>query len=64
MKTSRRNFISTTALAGGAAILPSCGKTKTRISENFVDYTKLDTALKKPVLKRELLSEPVIIESV
>jgi L-alanine-DL-glutamate epimerase-like enolase superfamily enzyme len=63
MKTNRRNFISTAAWAGGAAILPSCHETKKETSKRLPNYSKLDEALKKPVLKRELFSNPVIIES-
>jgi len=63
MKTNRRNFISTAAWAGGAAILPSCHETKKETSKRLPNYSKLDEALKKPMLKRELFSNPVIIES-
>ena len=68
MKTNRRNFIST-AVAGGmaAAALPlsSCA------SAGVVDpaagikdrYAKIDEVLKLPVLRRDLLREPVIIDS-
>lgn len=63
MKTNRRNFISAAALAGGAAILPSCCKNQNIPEEKIFDYSKLDEALNKPVLKRELFSEPVIIET-
>lgn len=64
MKTNRRNFLSAAAMAGGAAILPSCCHTKQQASDKYVDYSKLDAALKQPVLKRELFSDPVLIESV
>ena len=61
MKLDRRNFL-TTALAGGAAaaVLPlsSC---QPEIRE--APYAKLDEAVKRPVLKTELFSEPVIIET-
>lgn len=63
MKTNRRKFISTTALAGSAAILSSCTSKNKDVSNRYPDYSKLDEALKKPVLKRELFSDPVIIES-
>jgi len=64
MKTNRRTFISSAVLAGGGAILPSCRETKSEPSEKITDYSKLDEILKLPVLKRELFSNPVIIESV
>lgn len=72
MKISRRNFLSS-ALAGGlATILPvSCNKGASQALTNEIrnyenlesKYSKLDEILKKPVLKKELFSSPVIIES-
>ena len=65
MKTTRRNFLSSSTLAfGGASIIsfPSCNSTETTGCSQ-ADYTKLDEALKKPVLKRELFPDPVMIES-
>lgn len=64
MKTNRRNFLTSAALAGGSAVLPlsSCVAQDTPINTG-VDFTKLDQALRKPVLKKELFSSPVIIES-
>ena len=65
---SRRNFLGKAATAGAAAALlpmsscrenrpgPAPGRTRT-------DYSRLDEVLKKPVLKRELFPDPVIIES-
>ena len=64
MKTNRRKFISTAAIAGGAAILPSCSNSSKDSSEQYADYSKLDKALQKPILKRELFPDKVIIESV
>jgi L-alanine-DL-glutamate epimerase-like enolase superfamily enzyme len=66
MKTNRRKFINT-ALAGGLTALPlSCTrpdaeKPGSRTEKH--DYAKLDEVLKEPVLKRELFSTPVIIET-
>ena len=51
-------------MAGGAAILPSCCDSNKPTSAQYADYSKLDEALAKPILKRELFSSPVIIESV
>jgi len=66
MKTSRRKFISTSALLGGSAAmlpLPSFGSTK-RSKQDYPDYSILDKALQRPVLKRELFPSPVIIETI
>jgi L-alanine-DL-glutamate epimerase-like enolase superfamily enzyme len=69
MNTSRRKFISTT-VAGGmvAAALPlSFNGTEATSSVSDVEvksrYAKLDEILKKPILKKELFSAPVIIET-
>ena len=68
MKTNRRRFLGTAAAAGGAlAILPSgscSGETRTeKTGRNYADYSRLDEALGKPVFRRELFPDPVIIES-
>jgi L-alanine-DL-glutamate epimerase-like enolase superfamily enzyme len=63
MKTNRRNFLSTVALAGGAVILPSSCKTENKRISKYPNYSKLDEILRQPVLKRELFSLPVIIET-
>jgi L-alanine-DL-glutamate epimerase-like enolase superfamily enzyme len=70
MKTNRRKFISK-ALAGGitATTIPlsACGtgSSETRSYPDLASrYAILDEALKKPVLKRELFTSPVIIESI
>ncbi len=66
MKSNRRKFISTTALVGGsAAILPfsSLGSTN-QPKQDYSDYSILDKALQRPVLKRELFPLPIIIETV
>ena len=66
MKTNRRAFISSAALAGGAAALspvPSFGF-QGDSQAGSPDYAALDEVLKLPVLKRELFSSPVIIETV
>ncbi|MBK5293550.1 MAG: mandelate racemase/muconate lactonizing enzyme family protein [Acidobacteriia bacterium] len=59
MKANRRRFIST-ALGGGLASLPLCSATSPSASAR---YRKLDDILKQPVLKKQFLSAPVIIES-
>ena len=60
MKANRRSFVST-ALAGGFASLPLCGATDSAVSER---YRRLDEIEKQPVLKKQLFSTPVIIETV
>jgi len=62
MKTNRRAFLSTAALAGGsAAFLPLSARSGS--ANRPPDYTTLDQARKQPVLKREYFPQPVIIES-
>lgn len=67
MNTNRRKFIKTAALTGAAsALLPlsSCNSVKkSKEIQSFPDYSALDAARKKPVLKREFFPKPVIIET-
>ena len=63
---NRRAFLKTGLLAGtGAGLLsPACASTRGPSPTSIVaDYSALDAALAKPVLRRELFSQPVIIES-
>lgn len=63
-KTDRRRFLAS-ALIGGAGVgLPACGAppAAARTASN-PNYAKLDAVLKEPVLKRQLFSTPVIIET-
>jgi L-alanine-DL-glutamate epimerase-like enolase superfamily enzyme len=69
MKTDRRKFISTAIIGGAAAAsmpLSSCIPVNSETG-NQADvksrYKKLDEILKQPVLKKELFTSPVIIES-
>jgi L-alanine-DL-glutamate epimerase-like enolase superfamily enzyme len=65
MKTSRRNFIASAALAGGATSilgLTSCARLVAG-EKPKTDYATLDEAMRRPVLRRELFPDPVIIES-
>ncbi len=66
MKTNRRKFMNT-ALAGGLAALPlSCSSPEVQKLDSGArkpDYARLDKVLKEPVLKRELFTSPVIIET-
>ena len=67
---NRRNFISNTlvsSLAAAALPLSSCqSQSKTPCSKTDLKskYETLDKILKQPVLKDELFTYPVIIESV
>jgi L-alanine-DL-glutamate epimerase-like enolase superfamily enzyme len=67
MKTSRRQFISTSVAGGIGASIPfsSCKSPSAgNVSANLVaDYSRFDEILHKPVFKRELFSSPVIIET-
>ncbi len=63
MNTNRRKFITTSFVGGLAATLPA----STLGSEPSADinsaYAKLDEILKKEVLKKELFTSPIIIET-
>lgn len=79
-KTSRREFLSSTSamIAGGAALttaaVPACGQTpavggaesadRRRLREAEARQAKLVEVLRQPVLKKELFTGPVIIQSV
>lgn len=67
MRTDRRKFIGT-ALAGGLAAACSLSygnlnNRKPRSSARRPNYARLDEVLKQPVLKKELFTAPVIIET-
>jgi L-alanine-DL-glutamate epimerase-like enolase superfamily enzyme len=59
MKADRRTFIST-AVGGSVASLPSSAAPSRAVTAR---YEKLDAILKQPVLKKQLFSAPVIIET-
>jgi L-alanine-DL-glutamate epimerase-like enolase superfamily enzyme len=66
MNTSRRKFISTAVAGSMAAALPVISCNKATASPDTVlkqRYARLDAILNEPVLKTELLKEPVIIET-
>lgn len=63
MKTNRRDFLMSAALAGSASTLVS-RRSAQGAGPVHTDYSKLDSVLKLPVLKRELFPSPVMIESV
>ena len=61
MKFNRRNFLKYTSIvSAGVVSLNSC---KAVNSTQTVDYSELDGVLLKPVLRKELFKEPVIIET-
>ena len=63
MNQNRRRFLKSATIASASSIaLGSCKTGDYTISEQ-VDYSKLDAALEKPVLKKELFVDPVIIET-
>ena len=68
MKTNRRQFLMANLLGGLASGLPSCAPGAIapgpRDKSQNPRYARLDAILRQPVLKRELFSSPVIIESV
>ena len=65
MKTNRRQFLGTAIAGGAAAALPisARGAAGGRNDAINAKYTKLDAVLKQPVLRRELFTSPVIIET-
>lgn len=60
MNTNRRRFVST-AVGGGLASLPLRSAPDPSVSAR---YRRLDGILQQPVLKKQLFSGPVVIESV
>lgn len=66
MKTNRRGFLGSALVGGAGAALPACAAppaTAAPPASSKPNYAKLDEVLRKPVLKRELFSTPVIIET-
>ena len=64
MQSTRRSFLKASALgaAGLPLMLNSCRNGPERSGSAAPDYTLLDEALARPVLKRDLFSGPVIID--
>lgn len=63
MKTNRRKFI-TSSLAGGLVATMPLSSYASRVAEpDNRSYERLDEILKQPVLKKELFTSPVIIET-
>jgi L-alanine-DL-glutamate epimerase-like enolase superfamily enzyme len=67
MRTNRRQFLRANVLGGLASVLPLSAQTAEVSSRGASNqnprYARLDEILKQPVLKRELFSSPVTIES-
>ena len=65
MATNRRQFLANAATIGGvSSLLPLTSCNPTEVPDcDPPDYSALDAALAKPVLRRELFPDPVIIES-
>src|SRR6266853_693043 len=67
MKTNRRQFVKANLLGSLAAALPLSGlgaeASRSGSSSPNPRYDRLDQILKQPVLKRELFTSPVIIET-
>lgn len=68
MKTNRRKFVNT-ALAGGLAASPLLSCTASEAQKPAASasrkeaYARLDEVLKRPVLKKEMFTTPVVIKS-
>lgn len=63
MHTSRRKFIGTSLTCGIAAVVPSSTHGSNSKTDRKSIYSQLDALLQKPVLRKELFSEPIIIET-
>ena len=69
MKTNRRSFLASALVGGAGAALPGCSRPPAAAAAAApaaspnARYAKLDEVLKQPVLKRELFSTPVIIDT-
>ncbi|MDO8951920.1 MAG: mandelate racemase/muconate lactonizing enzyme family protein [Draconibacterium sp.] len=61
MKLDRRDFLKSASIA--TAVTVTFNSCKAPNSKQSVDYSKLDEIIAKPVLKRELFPDPIIIES-
>ena len=55
MRTNRRNFLNIAALAGAtASFFPLSACSSKKEATKYPDYTALDEAMRKPVLKKKL----------
>jgi len=64
MNPTRRSFLKSSAILGGSTTLGASTTGVGAKAESHIDFARLDAARKQPVLRRELFSEPVIIESI
>lgn len=66
MKTNRRQFLATSLVGGAAAALPVSARAAGggRSAAINAKYEKLDAILKQPILRRELFTSPVIIDTI
>jgi L-alanine-DL-glutamate epimerase-like enolase superfamily enzyme len=65
MKSNRRHFLATALAGSAAAALPMSSRAAASRGNDTLraKYAKLDAVLKQPVLRRELFTSPVMIES-
>ena len=66
VKTNRRKFLGSALVGGAGATLAGCASPPAVAAPTAAsnsNYPKLDAVLKQPVLKRQLFSTPVIIET-
>lgn len=67
MKKNRRQFLKNTTLTTASLPFLACGSTsKNSLGTTYLadKYAKLDAVLAKPVLKKELFPDPIIIDSI
>ncbi len=62
MKTNRRKFLATASVLGGATAFAPVSSFSSPSTASAPDYSDLDAALRMPVLRKELFSDPVIID--
>lgn len=62
MKINRRNFINTVTLFGLGSSFPFNLSNSTKVKHNETSYSQFDEILAKPVLKKELFTNQVIID--
>ena len=64
MKTNRRNFLTGALIGGTGVVLPAAAARRAAPpAVSTPDYATLDAVLQEPVLKRQLFSTPVIIDT-
>ena len=63
MQATRRNLLKSSAAAGAAAFLPRTAHAATP-HDVAATYSKLDAAAARPVFRRELFPDPVLIDSI